>query len=140
MQILDMATLQDWKTALASGVKIEALLGLDKDAGQQTATSTSSKVSTTDDNQSKDRSEQLDLHVKTENGGVLEFQWSSPSLTTICPEYNSEPSSAPTMIVSPPSIPVNQILGPCFIDISDQHGGKDSDATHGTGNKPPQPD
>ncbi len=36
-----MTTLQDWKAALASGVKIETLLGLDQDATNKQTTGNS---------------------------------------------------------------------------------------------------
>ena len=62
---------------------------------------------------------QPDLSVKTSDGQVLEFKWSSPTLSSICPDVNgmeaegeSNSSIPSTMVVSPPSISVKQILGP----------------------------
>ena len=73
---------------------------------------TGASKSAADDNQP-------DLSVKTSDGQVLKFQWSSLSLSSICPDVNgreaegeSNSSIPSTLVVSPPSIPVKQILGP----------------------------
>ncbi|XP_033104931.1 uncharacterized protein LOC117107379 [Anneissia japonica] len=114
-------TLSDWKLAVQQGVTIETLLGLSDNSQKKTNQKRHAEEHEERQEAAKAETAVDDFLTKLNveiNGTSLSFQLCCPQIPT------AHPVTANQVLISPPSVPVSQLLSPCFVGVQNDKGDK----------------